>query len=204
MGIDVETVCRVALGLLLLGVAAIGVPHRRRADRVGGPVSRRGDPRWFWPLMVVGGTPVPLVVVAFLVSPRWVEVTALDLPDWLRLAGVPAGMAGAGLFAWMFRHLGLNVTPTATPRRAATLVTSGPYRWVRHPMYSAALILVMATTLLTANAVLPVCGGWAFALLAARSRIEEQRLVEKFGEAYRDYQDRTGRFLPRWRARSRE
>jgi protein-S-isoprenylcysteine O-methyltransferase Ste14 len=83
------------------------------------------------------------------------------------------------------------------PRTNATLVTSGPYRWMRHPMYTAALVLVIATTFLTASAIVGIGGVVMFALLAARSRIEERRLVEKFGDAYRDYQKRTGRFLPR-------
>jgi protein-S-isoprenylcysteine O-methyltransferase Ste14 len=45
--------------------------------------------------------------------------------------------------------------------------------------------------------VVAVCGIIMFALLAARSRLEEQRLVERFGGAYREYQRRTGRFVPR-------
>ena len=83
------------------------------------------------------------------------------------------------------------------PREQATLVTTGPYRWIRHPMYTAALTLGVAATLITANAVMAIGGLGMFALLAARSRTEERRLIEKFGDAYRDYQRRTGRFLPR-------
>jgi protein-S-isoprenylcysteine O-methyltransferase Ste14 len=64
-------------------------------------------------------------------------------------------------------------------------------------MYLAALILLGATTLLTANWVVAICGGAACGLLIARSRIEERRLVEKFGDAYRNYQRRTGRVFPR-------
>lgn len=203
MGFDVETVSRVALGLIIVGVAAIGLPHRRRADREGGRVSRRGDPRWFWPLMILGGGPVPVMVAAFLVAPRWVDFAAGPLPAWGRGLGAVLGLLGLLLFRAMFRHLGLNVTSTAMPRENATLVTSGPYRWVRHPMYLAALILALATALLTANAVVAVGGTWAVGLLLARSRLEERRLVEKFGDAYREYQDRTGAILPRWSRRGR-
>lgn len=197
MALDPETGCRVALGVIFLGVACIGVPHRLRADRAGGRVSRQVDPAWFWILMGLVGPPVALVCLAFLIQPRWVDFASIDAPPWLRLLGAPAALAGLALFGWMFRHLGLNVTPTSMPRGNATLVTSGPYRWVRHPMYSAALILIAAATLLTANAVVAIGGIPMFALLAARSRLEERRLVEKFGDAYRAYQRRTGRFLPR-------
>jgi protein-S-isoprenylcysteine O-methyltransferase Ste14 len=147
--------------------------------------------------MAVVAPIVLLVSLAFLIQPRWVDFARADAPPWLRLTGVPVGFAGVALFWWMFHHLGLNVTSTSMPRRDATLVSSGPYRWIRHPMYSAALILIAATTLLTANVVVMIGGIAMFMLLAARSSVEEQRLVAKFGEAYRVYQRRTGRFLPR-------
>ncbi len=197
MPLDVETACRLALGLIFLGAAGIGIPHRLRADRAGGPVSRCADPRWFWVLMGLAGPPLTLACLAFLVQPRWVAFAQPELPAGLRLAGVPLAVAGLALFRWMFRHLGLNVTSTSQPRAHATLITSGPYRWVRHPMYSTALILVVAASLLTANIIVGLGGLAMFALLAARSRIEERRLVEKFGDAYRAYQQRTGRFVPR-------
>ena len=197
MALDSETGCRVALGLIFLGAACIGLPHRLRADRAGGRVSPRVDPLWFWIFMLLAGPFVALAALGFLIQPRWVEFARFAAPPWVRLLGVPAGLAGLMLFAWMFRHLGLNVTPTSMPRSHATLVTTGPYRWIRHPMYSAAVILVAATSLLTANAMVAIGGIGMFALLAARSRIEERRLVEKFGDAYRAYQRCTGRFLPR-------
>ena len=196
---DSEHIHRVVLGLLILGAAAIGVPFRLRADRAGGPVSRRVDPRWFWIWMAVAGPPLALACLGFLVQPRWVAFAQIDLPGWARFSGVAFGIPGLALFVWMFRHLGLNVTSTSMPRARATLVTTGPYRWVRHPMYSAALLLVFAATLLTANVVVAAGGAVMFLLLAARTRIEEARLVEKFGDAYRAYQRRTGRFLPTFR-----
>jgi len=199
MPLETETLCRVALGLIFLGAACIGIPHRLRADRAGGRVSaRQVDPGWFWLGMGLAAPPVTLACLAFLIQPRWVDFAHLDAPAWVRLIGVPVAMAGIALFGWMFRHLGLNVTSTSIPRDNARLVTSGPYRWVRHPMYSAALILVAAAALLTANLVVAIGGILMFALLAARSRLEEQRLIGKFGDAYRAYQHSTGRFLPRF------
>lgn len=194
---DAEVTFRIALGVMLVALAGIGLPHRLRADRAGGSVSRQGDPRWFWVGMASVGPPVPLVCAAFLIDPRWVDFAGVELPPAVRLLGIPVGALGLGLFAWMFRHLGLNVTSTSLPRADATLVTSGPYRWVRHPMYTSALILLGATALLTANWVVAVFGGASCFLLIARSRIEEVRLVEKFGDAYRTYQRGTGKLFPR-------
>jgi protein-S-isoprenylcysteine O-methyltransferase Ste14 len=198
MVFDSETACRLALGLMGVAMAAVGIPHRLRAERVGGNVSRRNDPRWFWRGMALAGPLVTVMCLGFLIHPCWVDFAAVGLPGWLRLGGLPVGVAGVSLFAWMFRHLGLNVTSTSMPRAQATLVTSGPYRWVRHPMYTAAIILLIATVLFTANWVVALGGGGVMGLLVLRSRVEEQRLVEKFGDAYRNYQRTTGRFWPRW------
>ncbi len=199
MAFNPELICRIALALIFIGAGGVGIPHRLRADRAGGSVSPREDPRWFWLLMLIAGPPLALACIAFLVQPRWLDFALVEFPPWLRILGVPTALAGLVLFRWMFLHLGLNVTSTSLPRARATLVTSGPYRWVRHPMYTTVLILVLAVTLLTANAVVAASGLAMFALLAARSRIEERRLVERFGDAYRAYQGRTGRFLIRLR-----
>jgi len=82
-------------------------------------------------------------------------------------------------------------------RKHHTLVVTGPYRWVRHPFYCCAAFLVLATTLISANALFLVTGGLVIVLLGLRTRIEERHLLMRFGEDYRQYMARTGRFFPR-------
>ena len=116
MGVDTEAACRIALGIIFAAAAAIGIPHRLRADRAGGRVSTQIDPPWFWRLMSVIAPLIALTCLAFLIQPRWTDFARFDAPRWLRLTGIPVGMAGGVLFGWMFRHLGLNVTSTSMPR----------------------------------------------------------------------------------------
>ena len=52
---------------------------------------------------------------------------------------------------WTLSSLGTNLTDTVVTRAEATLVTHGPYRWVRHPYYVTAALLMGSVTLLTAN-----------------------------------------------------
>jgi protein-S-isoprenylcysteine O-methyltransferase Ste14 len=75
----------------------------------------------------------------------------------------------------------------------------GPYRWVRHPFYDCAALLVVAGSLTAANWFLFVNGIVVFSLLVIRTRTEEENLVARFGDSYRAYRERTGRFLPEFK-----
>ncbi|HXF59778.1 MAG TPA: isoprenylcysteine carboxylmethyltransferase family protein, partial [Candidatus Saccharimonadales bacterium] len=93
--------------------------------------------------------------------------------------------------------LGKNLTDTVVTRKAATLVTRGPYRWVRHPFYDAVALLLASVSLITANAFLLLCGAIVLALIWIRTRKEEELLLARFGNQYRAYMIRTGRFFPK-------
>ena len=77
------------------------------------------------------------------------------------------------------------------------LVTDGPYRWIRHPLYTAGLILLAGISLAAANVFM-----MAFVVLIAGLILsvvipkEEAALIERFGEAYRAYRRQTGRLFP--------
>ena len=105
-----------------------------------------------------------------------------------------------GLLIWAFRHLGRNLTDTVVTRREHTLVIDGPYRWVRHPFYGSVALFVLGTSLIAANWFLFVTGGLVIGLLIIRTRTEEEKLLGRFGDSYRAYMERTGRFVPKIRA----
>ena len=81
---------------------------------------------------------------------------------------------------------GKNLTDTVVVRAEATLVTSGPYRWVRHPFYVTAALLMLSATLLSANLLIGMSSLLVLVLLAVRTPKEEQMLVDRFGERYND------------------
>jgi protein-S-isoprenylcysteine O-methyltransferase Ste14 len=134
-------------------------------------------------------------LAAFMISPASMAWSSVRLPVWLRWAGVGMGALAAGLLTWTLANLGRNLTDTVVTRREHTLVSSGPYRWVRHPFYDAVALSVLAA----ANWFLLGTGGLVVVLLVARTRREEERLALRFGDSYRSYIARTGRFLPRLR-----
>ena len=101
---------------------------------------------------------------------------------------------------WTFHNLGKNLTDTVVTRQEHSLITSGPYRWVRHPFYLAGALGALGVCLATANWFFAVLGAVVLIFLYRRTRIEEAKLVERFGDDYRSYMQRVGRFLPRLRS----
>lgn len=186
--------------IILLGgfavVAPIGLYHRLRA-RTDEKLDRRQE-GW---LVLLTLRPLAVAFMAglatFLIAPHKMAWAAVELPSGVRWTGVVIGIAASGLLIWTFYSLGRNLTDTVVARREATLVVHGPYRWVRHPFYLAFALAVIANALLTASAYLAITGGAAFVAIVARTSIEEQNLIDRFGDDYVDYMRRTGRFLPR-------
>src|SRR5437867_1328882 len=136
-------------------------------------------------------------LLAFIINPSWMAWSSVPLPQWLRWIGVALGVVAAVLLVWTLRTLGKNLTDTVVTRKEHTLVTTGPYRWVRHPFYVFFALAVLANSLVAANWFLFITGAAAFLLLVVRTRKEEAKLVERFGDAYHQYMSRTGRFFPR-------
>ena len=140
--------------------------------------------------------------VTYLISPARMAWSSVPLPLWIRWSGAGVFVLAWVLLFWTLRTLGTNLTDTVVTRREHTLVTGGPYRWVRHPFYDCIGLMTLATALIAANWFLLVTGELVFALLLVRSQREEARLLARFGEPYRAYVSRTGLFLPRLRTRS--
>ena len=135
--------------------------------------------------------------IAYALNPAWVSWAAYPAPMALRLAGGAVSAASLPLLLWLFRHLGDNVTPTKETRIDHSLVTTGPYRWIRHPLYTFGMTFWFGLSLFMATWVLPILLFAGMIYLAKRTPIEEENLVGKFGQEYREYMARTGRYLPR-------
>ncbi len=186
--------------ILILGYAIIvpfGVYHRIKSQATGEKLDRRQEGIF----VLVTLRPIAIAgmagLVTYMINPALMTWSSVALPNWLRGTGVVLGITGGLLLVVTFRTLGKNLTDTVVTRAAHTLVTRGPYRWVRHPFYLANALAIVANFLLTANWFLALTGGIILGLLGLRTRIEEEKLIERFGEDYREYMKRTGRFLPR-------
>ena len=102
------------------------------------------------------------------------------------------------LLYWVLSTLGRNVSETVLIKEDQRLVTEGPYRWVGHPLYSAATIIFVSLGILAASWFILVT---AFLIIIGIALFvvpkEEAQLIAKFGAEYRAYVKRTGMLAPR-------
>lgn len=194
MNDDVFRAVLIAGFVVLMPVLAY---HRLRSQATGETLDRRQE-GWFILLTL---RPIGLAhmagLIAYMINPVRMTWAALPLPVWMRWAGIALGVCAGSLLVWTLVNLGRNLTDTVVTRRAHSLVTRGPYRWIRHPFYVSIALSVTANGLAAVNWFLLATGWLTVALLVVRTRKEEALLVARFGEAYRSYVERTGRFVPR-------
>lgn len=186
---------RLALLAVFVPVMSVAVYHRWQA-RSGERLSRREEGIALAIVLRLTGLCLWAAIFAYLINPAWVHWASLPLPQWLRWSGLAFGVPCWFLMYWTLSNLGKNLTDTVVRRSNATLVTTGPYRWVRHPFYTTVGLLLLAATLLTANWLVGLLSVLVLALLVRRTDKEEQKLVEGF-EGYRHYMAATGRFFPK-------
>jgi protein-S-isoprenylcysteine O-methyltransferase Ste14 len=136
--------------------------------------------------------------LVYIFAPDWLVWANLPIPTWLRWLGVPLAVAGFGLLEWSQAALAKNWSDQPVQLADHTLTQTGPYAWIRHPIYTGFLLILSAPLLLSSNGLV------GFAWIAAtyldlinRIRAEEEMLAESFGKKFTLYAAKTGRLLPR-------
>jgi protein-S-isoprenylcysteine O-methyltransferase Ste14 len=192
-----ENIFRILAAVILFTCIGISVYHRRKADRDSGEkISRSVDGSVLMNIIRIGGLVLWLSPLVYLLNPLWMAWSKIGLPDWVRWLGIGIGILCTLGVYWLFSSIGSGITPTSATRKEHTLVTSGPYHWVRHPLYTVGSSMFVAFGMMADNWFIAVLGVLAFVAMASRTPKEEANLIEKFGDEYREYMKHTGRFLP--------
>jgi protein-S-isoprenylcysteine O-methyltransferase Ste14 len=196
---NLDTTFRPFVIVGFLAIILITLSHRIKSQATGEKLDRMQEGLFMLVTLRLAGAVLWVSAIAYMIDPAWMAWSSVPLPIWLRWTAVGLFALTAGLLIWTLRSLGTNLTDTVVTRQAHTLVTRGPYRWVRHPFYDCMAMFVLSIALTAANWFMFGAGVAVFSLLAARTRTEEDKLLARFGEPYRAYKMRTGRFLPRGR-----
>lgn len=192
-----EHIFRIVAAATLVAAFSISGYFRSRADKSGDIISPEEEGKFIYYFRSIGGLVLYGSILLALVYPPAMQWARLSLPAWVRWASAAVAIATLPMIYWLFSSLGNNVTPTVAIRQGHELVTKGPYRWIRHPLYTFGFLamfslavtldnwFIILTSLITINAIL------------LRTPLEETKLVEEFGDEYRRYMQRTGRFFPK-------
>lgn len=193
-----ESLLRAGLLILLAGMLPWAAYHRSLANRVGGVMPRHQEGAFIFIVLRLSGLVSWVLTFAWLIKPGSVALGVLAVPASLRWSGLALLTLGFAWLAWMFHALGTNVTDTVIARPNGQLVTTGPYQYVRHPMYASLFPIWLGLSLVTANWLVAAAGTVAMIALKARTRIEERNLIARYGAAYEAYMRTTGGLFPRF------
>lgn len=187
-----------ALGAIvfLLGFG-ISFYFRSKSESEGEPISFIEEGIIVMVALRVAGLAMWLSVILWLINPGWMAWSQLDMPSVLRWVGVALGFACLPLTYWLFGSIGTNITQTVETRANHELVTTGPYRYLRHPLYSVGMLMFFSFALIAGNWFIALATSIVFLMLLVRLPKEEAKLIERFGDEYRLYMENTGRLLPR-------
>lgn len=166
-------------------------PASNGTDMEGLDIGERPS-RTPWPPIVLLAVIVAAIALGYLAPLPW---PGLD-DTAARLIGIGIGLAGIVLLAWSILTLRRHGTTVMPDVGATTLVTTGPYRRFRNPIYLADAMILLGAAELTKNVWL-VAAAAVFAALVTWLAIlpEERHLARKFGQPYLDYKAKSRRWI---------
>jgi protein-S-isoprenylcysteine O-methyltransferase Ste14 len=180
----------VALQLTLAGWAVLELGLRVRELQQG----RGGATRDRATRNLIAVTVGIAVAVAGVTASR---ATAPQIAGLYRAGGLVVMWLGLGIRVWAIATLGRAFRTTVEVDPGQAVVSSGPYRWVRHPSYSGLLMIVTGCGLAAGNwPALAVCAVLPPPALLRRIQVEEAELTGVLGDRYRTYQAQTKRLIP--------
>ena len=191
-----ETVWETAFVIGWLTVLGMRAYYTRLKKKNRPEISYRTPP---YIIIAVFGILLAMLVVPMLVIfTPWLALFSLPLPGLLRAAGLIGFFTSIFLFRWVHASLGTNFSQKLEILENHQLITDGPYKYVRHPMYLQFLLWVVSQGLLLANSFVLFFGmaAWVF-FCCVRVPPEEKIMRKKFGEAYGQYALKTGCLFPK-------
>ena len=188
---------RYFLGALLLVELGARVRHFRRRNKARSGCFANDRPTFADYLWVVAGGGAHYTLLAvFVAYPGWVGFAQLPFVPALAIIGCVLALGGLLLILWSHHVLGLAFCISAAPTPDQSLVTSGPYARVRHPIYLALVLKAVGVALATCNLLVIATSVAMLAGIAIRIPGEERRLHRCYGAVWDDYAARTPALFP--------
>jgi protein-S-isoprenylcysteine O-methyltransferase Ste14 len=148
-------------------------------------------------LRIILGIPFFGFLICYSIYPPFMNLLHLNIALWLRWIGAIVAFIGVVFWVYSQAILDRNWSPQLQIQAEHKLIKRGPYKAMRHPLYTSMFIWVIGLAILTANWGFVVFAVLTIIALIARVPKEEKMMIEQFGDEYRKYLSETGRFLPK-------
>jgi protein-S-isoprenylcysteine O-methyltransferase Ste14 len=160
-------------------------------------INNEGKTTFF--LRIILGVLFLAFLILYSIYPPFMNIIHFDFPIWLRWWGTLFALIGVVFWIYAQTILGRYWSPQLQVQKEHKIITAGPYRVIRHPIYTAMFIWVIGLAIFTANMVFALLALLTIMVLILRVPKEEKMMLEQFGDEYKKYMQITGRFFPRFR-----
>jgi len=150
-------------------------------------------------LRVVLGILLFVFIILYFINPSFMEILHVNILIWIRWIGVSISILGVSFWIYSQYVLDKYWSPQLQVQKEHKIITSGPYKSIRHPIYSSMFLWCIGIALFTANIGWILFAAICILFLLIRVPKEEKMMIEQFGDEYKKYMQITGRFLPRFR-----
>ena len=189
-----EIIWKIIFGIMWVIYCIIRTPHMKKYKKEGWIKSKKTSREKFLNFLAAIG--VMIVPMIYVFTP-WLNSFNMNLPEWVRGIGVMSYGFALILFWWVHKTLGKNWSPALEIRKNHKLVTRGPYKYIRHPMYTYMWIGVAGYWLISSNWIVGIVAFLTWSILYfIRLSEEEKMMIEEFGEEYKDYMRKTKKIIP--------
>lgn len=194
---DHSVLFRIIAASAFVLMAITGFSFRVKARQAGDDTSWKEEGAFIMIGLRLAGFGTWLLLVTAIGFPSLLSWSFVSIPFWFHWMGLGLLLCATCLLLFLFRAIGKNITDTVGIKKDHELITTGPYRYIRHPLYSASVLVFFGFGLLLGNWLIPATGSLAFVIILMRLAQEEANLIETFGDRYQQYMENTPRFFPK-------
>ena len=184
-----EIIYKIIFVVFLILMIFIRMPHNMRYKKTEKYLPKKEKREKL--LVALNGISMMFVPLIYVFT-GWLDFFKMNLPDWIRIIGIVIIFLGLIFFWWIHKTLGENWSPVLEIRKGHKLIIKGPYKYVRHPMYTLFYIFAIGLLLLVSNWFVGLFALLSWHLLyVIRISSEEKMMLEQFGIEWENYCKRT-------------
>ncbi|MFA5834731.1 MAG: isoprenylcysteine carboxylmethyltransferase family protein [Bacteroidota bacterium] len=193
-----EFIVRIMFAVAFFSVFSFGFYYRLKAQQQQDRFERmKNEGKTTFFILRVSGLILWLIAFVFPWFPDFFAIVRFAPIVTLQIVGIVLSLISIPMGISVFTNIGKNITDTVETRKNHQLVTSGIYRFIRHPLYTTGFLFFVGLGLLSSNWLMLLLSLIVLITLYVRTFTEEQKLIEEFGERYTEYMNTTGKFIPK-------